>query len=83
MSCALNTHPSWLECFDRDGVAIVEGLLTPDQVAEWIDLTRTCSSGMSEGTLERGGEVYGVARPALADPRDSPAGGIARATRAC
>ena len=60
MNVALESYSSWGESFARDGVAIIERLLTPDQVATWIELTRTCVSGPSAGVLERGGEVYGV-----------------------
>ena len=52
--------PCWRESFDRDGFAIIHDVLTPDQVADLIEVTRTCSSTDGEGVLDRGGEVYGV-----------------------
>ena len=60
MDRTAGTSTSWRECFDRDGVAIIDSVLTPDQVAALIELTRTCSSNPAGGVLERGGEVYGV-----------------------
>ena len=51
---------AWQEPFERDGFAIIESILTPDRVAELIDITRTCSLTEHDGVLRRGGEVYGV-----------------------
>src|SRR5580658_6708572 len=51
---------AWREPFERDGFAIIESILTPDRVAELIDVTRTCSLTDHDGVLRRGGEVYGV-----------------------
>jgi hypothetical protein len=50
---------SWKESFGRDGFAIVERVLTPDQVAALIEATRIYSMGEYEGVLVRRGEVYG------------------------
>src|SRR5271168_4117591 len=51
---------AWREPFERDGFAIIESILPPDRVAEFIDVTRTCSLTEHDGVLRRGGEVYGV-----------------------
>jgi hypothetical protein len=51
MNVALENHSSWRECFAREGVAIIEHLLTPDEVATWIELTQTCVSGSAAGVL--------------------------------
>ena len=50
----------WREQFDRDGFAIIDNVLTADQVAELIEVTRRCSSTTQQGVLHRRGEVYGV-----------------------
>ena len=60
MNLSLETATSWRECFLRDGFATIDGLLSHEQVAELIEVTRTCSSAPRDGVLERGGEVYGV-----------------------
>jgi Phytanoyl-CoA dioxygenase (PhyH) len=60
MALELESSTSWPEYFDRDGFAIIDGVLTPDEVAELIEVTRICSSTPRDGVLERGGEVYGV-----------------------
>jgi Phytanoyl-CoA dioxygenase (PhyH) len=60
MGLKLETSTSWRECLDRDGAAIIDNVLTPGQVAELIEDTRSCTSNPREGVLERGGEVYGV-----------------------
>jgi hypothetical protein len=54
------TTEKWRRSFERDGFAIVERVLTPDQIAELVDLTSECLSAGGDGVLERGGEVYGV-----------------------
>ena len=51
---------AWREPFERDGFAIIESVLTPDRVAELIDVTRTCFLTEHDGVLRRSGEVYGV-----------------------
>jgi ectoine hydroxylase-related dioxygenase (phytanoyl-CoA dioxygenase family) len=50
----------WLEGLERDGFAILEQLLLPDQVSGLRSAAGVCSSGKGEGVLRRGGEVYGV-----------------------
>jgi Phytanoyl-CoA dioxygenase (PhyH) len=50
----------WRKRFDRDGFAIIDNVLAPNQVAELIEVTRICSSTPRAGVLERGGEVYGM-----------------------
>ena len=50
----------WQACFDRDGFAIIDRVLTKVEVSELIELTRVCSSTADTGVLDRGGEVYGV-----------------------
>jgi hypothetical protein len=60
MTLTLETGSSWHDRFDRDGFAIINNVLAPDQVAELIEATRICSSTSRDGVLERGGEVYGV-----------------------
>jgi Phytanoyl-CoA dioxygenase (PhyH) len=60
MARSLETSTSWRESFDRDGFAMIDGVLTPDEVAELIEVTAICSSTPRDGVLERGGEVYGV-----------------------
>jgi hypothetical protein len=60
MTVPLLASPSWQESFNRDGFAILECVLTPELVAELIDVTRTYSSTDSAGVLERRGEIYGV-----------------------
>lgn len=49
-----------MDVLDRDGFIILESVLGPDQVAELIQLTGTCSPAQGEGVLHREGEVYGV-----------------------
>jgi hypothetical protein len=44
---------------DRDGYAILDQVLTPGQVAEWLREARVYAGGGSDGLLDRGGEVYG------------------------
>jgi ectoine hydroxylase-related dioxygenase (phytanoyl-CoA dioxygenase family) len=60
MNETLEASTRWREVFDRDGVAIIDNVLAPGQVAQLIELTQSCSSSPREGVLERGGEVYGV-----------------------
>jgi Phytanoyl-CoA dioxygenase (PhyH) len=60
MNQTLEASTQWREHFDRDGVAIIDGVLAPGQVSQLIELTQNCSSIPREGVLERGGEVYGV-----------------------
>ena len=60
MNQTLEASTQWRDRFDRDGVAIIDSVLTPGQVAQLIELTRNCTSNPREGVLERGGEVYGV-----------------------
>jgi hypothetical protein len=60
MALTLEKSTSWRESFDRDGFAIIDAVLTPDEVAELIEVTAICSSTPRDGVLERGGEVYGV-----------------------
>ena len=54
------SNPAWQEPFERDGFAIIESVLTPDRVAELIEVTRTGFLTENDGVLRRGGEVYGV-----------------------
>jgi hypothetical protein len=49
----------WIERFERDGYAIVEGVATPGRVAALIESTREYASGAHDGRLDRRGEVYG------------------------
>ena len=60
MNQTLEASTQWRDRFDRDGVAIIDSVLAPGQVAQLIELTRGCASHPREGVLERGGEVYGV-----------------------
>jgi Phytanoyl-CoA dioxygenase (PhyH) len=60
MDRTLQTTTCWRDCFDRDGVAIIDTVLPPGRVVQLIELTRSCSSNPREGVFERGGEVYGV-----------------------
>lgn len=60
MNSCLEARTSWQACFDEDGVAIIDAILAPDEVAEWIELTRNCSLNAGAGTLDRSGEVYGM-----------------------
>jgi phytanoyl-CoA dioxygenase PhyH len=50
---------SQFEPFDRDGFAILDHVLSPDQVAELLEATRAYATGGSDGLLDRRGEVYG------------------------
>jgi hypothetical protein len=54
------TSRSWKECFERDGFAILEHVVAPDQAADLIDVMRNSSSAASDGVLDRNGENYGV-----------------------
>ena len=54
------TNTNWRERIDRDGFAIIDRVLSPDQVAELLTLTYTRISTNDNGVLERGGEVYGL-----------------------
>jgi hypothetical protein len=54
------TSRSWKECFERDGFAILEHVVAPDQAADLIDVMRNSSSAASDGVLDRNGEIYGV-----------------------
>jgi ectoine hydroxylase-related dioxygenase (phytanoyl-CoA dioxygenase family) len=54
------TSRSWKECFERDGFAILEHVVAPDQAADLIDVMRNSSSAASDGVLDRKGEIYGV-----------------------
>ncbi len=47
------------ERFDREGFAILDHVLSPDQVAELLEATRTYAMGEHDGRLDRRGEVYG------------------------
>jgi ectoine hydroxylase-related dioxygenase (phytanoyl-CoA dioxygenase family) len=60
MNLTLEASTEWRDRFDRDGVAIIDSVLATGQVAQLIELTRSCASNPREGVLERGGEVYGV-----------------------
>ena len=73
------TDTCWRERFDRDGFAMIDRVLSQDQVAELIEVTRTCLLTPHAGVLERDGEVYGVRDPRLAGSRGSPAGPVAGA----
>ena len=48
-----------LECFERSGFAIVDGLLPPESVTSLLEATREYSAGRHDGVLDRNGEVYG------------------------
>jgi ectoine hydroxylase-related dioxygenase (phytanoyl-CoA dioxygenase family) len=50
---------SWIADLARDGYAILEGVATPDRVAELIEATREYASTAHDGRLDRRGEVYG------------------------
>jgi len=50
----------WLDLLARDGFAVIEGVVSPQVVAELIDLTRPYLADKRAGVLERGGETYGV-----------------------
>jgi len=60
MDLAPTKSGAWRERFDRMGFAIVDRVLSFDQVAELIEVTRLGSAPGKAGVLDRGGEVYGV-----------------------
>ncbi|MFI5461667.1 MAG: phytanoyl-CoA dioxygenase family protein [Isosphaerales bacterium] len=60
MALTPKSSGAWRESFDRMGFAIIHRVLTFDQVAELIKVTRLCSPAGEAGVLDRGGEVYGV-----------------------
>jgi Phytanoyl-CoA dioxygenase (PhyH) len=60
MAVAPLTSRSWQEYLERDGFAILDRVLTPNQVAELIDVARNWSSTASAGVLKRRGEIFGV-----------------------
>ncbi len=56
-----DSNAAWRERFDRDGFAIIERVLTADQLSEAIAVTRIDISPTAEqGVLRRRGEVYGM-----------------------
>jgi ectoine hydroxylase-related dioxygenase (phytanoyl-CoA dioxygenase family) len=59
MSAVAEPGAGWRDGFGRDGFAILDHVLTPDQVAAWIEATRAYSIGGHDGLLDRRGEVYG------------------------
>jgi hypothetical protein len=48
------------ECFDRDGFAIINRVLTDLQISESMEAIRVYGSTSHDGVLERGSEVYGM-----------------------
>jgi ectoine hydroxylase-related dioxygenase (phytanoyl-CoA dioxygenase family) len=59
MSEASTATASWIDRIECDGYAILEGVSTPDRVAELIEATSAYASGVHDGRLDRRGEVYG------------------------
>jgi ectoine hydroxylase-related dioxygenase (phytanoyl-CoA dioxygenase family) len=55
----------WIEPFDRDGYAILEGVATPGRVAVLIEATRDYASGASDGRLARSRELSSIAEAVL------------------
>jgi ectoine hydroxylase-related dioxygenase (phytanoyl-CoA dioxygenase family) len=49
----------WIDRFEREGYAILDGVAAPDRVADLIEATRDYASGTHDGRLDRRGEVYG------------------------
>jgi hypothetical protein len=54
------TSNRWQDCFDRDGFAIIDRVLTEVEVSDSIEFTRAFSSTAHAGVLDRRGEVSGV-----------------------
>jgi ectoine hydroxylase-related dioxygenase (phytanoyl-CoA dioxygenase family) len=50
---------SWIDCFERNGYAILDGVATADRIADLLEATRAYASGTHDGRLDRRGEVYG------------------------
>jgi ectoine hydroxylase-related dioxygenase (phytanoyl-CoA dioxygenase family) len=51
---------TWADRFARDGYAILDGVVSPERVAELIETTRSYATGdHNDGRLDRRGEVYG------------------------
>jgi Phytanoyl-CoA dioxygenase (PhyH) len=59
MSANPTAEGDWLRSFERSGFAIVEGILSAEQVAGLLEATAAYSTGGHDGVLDRGGEVYG------------------------
>jgi len=59
MATTSGSCSAWLESFERDGFAIIEGAVTPDRLTALIEATRVYSKAGHDGVLDRGGEVYG------------------------
>ncbi len=55
-----SVNRNWLGSLGRDGFALIEGVVSPQVVAELIDLTQPYLADKRAGVLERGGETYGV-----------------------
>ena len=49
----------WVESLHRDGYVILNHVISPDRVAELVEATSRYVNGGNEGSLQRGGEVYG------------------------
>ncbi len=60
MTEKLPVNRDWLGSLNRDGFAVIEGVVSPQVVAELTDLTRPYLADKRAGVLERGGETYGV-----------------------
>ena len=50
----------WLGSLNRDGFTVIEGVVSPQVVAELVDLARPYLADKRAGVLERGGEAYGM-----------------------
>ncbi len=53
-------NPDWLGPFERDGHAVIEGVISPDVVREMIALVQGYLACNGAGILGRGGETYGM-----------------------
>jgi hypothetical protein len=59
MAVMAKTSTAWTHCFDKDGYAILDHVLSPAHAAELLAATRAYATGGSDGLLDRRGEVYG------------------------
>ena len=59
MEVTSRSSPAWLENFDLDGFAIIEGVETPARVRALVEATQAYLTAGHKGAIERAGSVYG------------------------